>query len=278
MNFSVGGSGAYVSWRLVLVLATVLVCAGTDAAALEEARRCSVERWTEVKGASSSEVAAALFRQRRCVTESISRSGEAEFPSIPEAKFSPRGRRLVAVNSTAVEQDVAALLAFKAALGPDAQAALANWTSNNYNSTAHCHSWPGVECNSALRVVTLNLPFSNLTGPISPMIGNLTDLSLLNLSWNGLSGPIPQQLMQCHNLITLDLRKNTLQGPIPANITQLSQLQQLLLTNNNLVGTIPLSLTQLKHLQILDLQNNTFTGKSIFNFIFLYICFSMGGD
>ena len=286
MNLVVPEPGCSRSWRLVLVLVMVMVFGGVEEWGLSGrgfVHSWSVEIPPQVQvvayGGSEripAEVVLQQQRQQCCGNmESVkSRLNAAAVPTIRVAT-SRRGtgvlegeghsigdRRLGGVNFTAVEADVAALLAVKASLVQDAQNVLANWTVAENGADTHCRTWAGVQCDSALRVVGLSLPFSGLSGTISPMIGNLTELSNLNLSRNLLSGAIPQEMMNCQKLVALDLGQNNLVGGIPAAIAALSQLEQLILHYNNLEGDLPLALTQLEHLQVVDFQNNTFTGES----------------
>jgi len=103
--------------------------------------------------------------------------------------------------------------------------------------------------------------FSNeLTGTIPPEIGNLTNLRTLSLSGNQLTGPIPPEIGNLTNLTHLRLWGNELTGPIPAEIGNLTNLTSLWMERNQLTGTIPPEIGNLTNLQGLHLHENQLTG------------------
>ncbi|XP_078149608.1 putative LRR receptor-like serine/threonine-protein kinase At1g51880 isoform X2 [Carex rostrata] len=73
--------------------------------------------------------------------------------------------------------------------------------------------WTGVSCTSNLsniiRITSLNLSSSGLTGPLSSYFGNLNALVSLDLSSNDLSGSLPTNLDQLTALTHLDIRGNS---------------------------------------------------------------------
>ena len=104
--------------------------------------------------------------------------------------------------------------------------------------------------------------FSNeLTGPIPPELGSLTNLTYLALDSNGLSGPIPPALHGLVKLRTLGFSSNSLTGPIPAELGSLTNLTYLALDSNDLSGPIPPALHGLVNLERLSLQRNSLTGS-----------------
>ena len=142
---------------------------------------------------------------------------------------------------------------------PDAKALMAlydatdgpNWTGTHYwGSEVPIGQWRGVTTDSNGRVVELRLADSQLTGPIPPELGSLSELKLLYLSENNLTGPIPPQLGKLGNLvklINLSLEKNQLSGQIPAELGNLANFQVLTLHDNRLTGCIPDSLRHIKY-------------------------------
>ena len=60
----------------------------------------------------------------------------------------------------------------------------------------------------------LDLRAKQLSGPIPPELGNLTQLQVLSLGGNQLSGPIPSELGAFQQLQVLYLQDNQLSGPI----------------------------------------------------------------
>ncbi|KAJ0984495.1 hypothetical protein J5N97_002851 [Dioscorea zingiberensis] len=156
------------------------------------------------------------------------------------------------------------------------------WTSDT-----DCCSWSGVTCHSDTgRVLYLDFYEVNLSGSISPAIGDLPLLSHINIvdspmlsgtippsitnlpltsltiMYTNLSGPIPDFLGDLTNLTDLDLSGNLLTGPIPTPIASLPKLNTLFLSGNKLTGTIPPSLFHSPpRREWLDLSDNLLTGE-----------------
>ena len=137
-----------------------------------------------------------------------------------------------------------------------------NWAhSENWTIKRQLDDWHGVSVDSQQgRLTGLELGGNQLTGPIPPELGQLSQLEWLDLGWNRLTGPIPPELGQLSQLQRLDLFGNQLAGPIPPELGQLSQLQWLRLFGNQLTGPIPPELGQLSQLQELALGANQLTG------------------
>ncbi|KAG8090012.1 hypothetical protein GUJ93_ZPchr0011g27136 [Zizania palustris] len=187
-------------------------------------------------------------------------------------------------SSSHASADELALLSFKSMLSSPSEGWLASWNASN-----HLCSWAGVSCSRRHpdRVVSLLLNSCNLSGRISPFLGNLSFLRELDLGGNLLVGEIPQELGRlsrlvslnlsensiqgsipvaiaggCTNLTSLDLNSNELQGSIPFQIgTTMKNLAYLSLWKNNLSGEIPLSLAELPLLQRLYLTSNMLSGE-----------------
>nr|AAB82755.1 receptor kinase-like protein [Oryza longistaminata] len=156
--------------------------------------------------------------------------------------------------------DELALLSFKSSLLYQGGQSLASWNTSGHGQ--HC-TWVGVVCGRRHphRVVKLRLRSSNLTGIISPSLGNLSFLRTLQLSNNHLSGKIPQELSRLSRLQQLVLNFNSLSGEIPAALGNLTSLSVLELTNNTLSGSIPSSLGKLTGLYNLALAENMLSGS-----------------
>ena len=75
----------------------------------------------------------------------------------------------------------------------------------------------GVTCNRSNKVRSIRLPYMNITGTISPMLGYLQHLEELDLSGNNFFGKIPSDL-QFAPLVYLDLTDNKLTGNIPRSL------------------------------------------------------------
>ncbi|KAK2995497.1 hypothetical protein RJ640_000780 [Escallonia rubra] len=156
------------------------------------------------------------------------------------------------------ETDYLALLSFKAEQASnDPFHIMASW-----NESTHFCNWVGVTCSPRhQRVIAMSLQPKELSGPLSPAIGNLCFLRDLCLQENAFTGIIPQEIGRLSRLRTLGLANNLLSGEIPANISKCLNLEILDLGGNKLVGTIPLDSQYLLKLQILNLYSNNLTGE-----------------
>ncbi|KAL5183359.1 LRR receptor-like serine/threonine-protein kinase FEI 1 [Glycine soja] len=161
-------------------------------------------------------------------------------------------------SSLALTLDGMTLLEIKSTLN-DTKNVLSNWQQFD---ESHC-AWTGISCHPGdeQRVRSINLPYMQLGGIISPSIGKLSRLQRLALHQNSLHGTIPNELTNCTELRALYLRGNYFQGGIPSNIGNLSYLNILDLSSNSLKGAIPSSIGRLSHLQIMNLSTNFFSGE-----------------
>ncbi|CAA0820000.1 Probable LRR receptor-like serine/threonine-protein kinase [Striga hermonthica] len=151
--------------------------------------------------------------------------------------------------------EVEALIALKQELN-DPHGALSNWDED---SADPC-SWSMITCNSDSLVTSLGAPGEGLSGSLSWMIANLTNLKQVLLQNNNISGHIPKELGYLPNLQTLDISNNKLSGHVPQSFGFLKHLQYLRLNNNSLSGAVPLSLATLPQLTFLDLSYNNLNG------------------
>ncbi|KAK3163900.1 hypothetical protein QOZ80_1AG0009900 [Eleusine coracana subsp. coracana] len=186
--------------------------------------------------------------------------------------------------TSADADNAAALLAFKAAAIGDGGYRLPSW---NASVTGGICSWEGVTCQGKPRqVVTLSLSSRGLNGVLSPVIGNLSSLTILDLGSNMLSGchtrkswpstmsrdPQPEQQLVLRSLgafprslarlKVLKLWKNNLTGTIPVSMANLSSLSFVSLAFNQFEGTIPPGLDRIASLRHLDLAYNHLSGES----------------
>uniref|UniRef100_A0A803L7F0 FBD domain-containing protein n=1 Tax=Chenopodium quinoa TaxID=63459 RepID=A0A803L7F0_CHEQI len=158
--------------------------------------------------------------------------------------------------------DKEALLDFKHRITDDPSQLLGSWLA----TTDCCTAWEGIACDPFNgRVIKVSRPSAmetSMSGTLSPFLGNLTYLQVLDLSdLSELSGPIPPQLGKLSQLEYLSLNINELIGPIPSSIGQLASLQVLDLSDNKLTGVLPDSLGNLSNCFDMNLQNNMITGK-----------------
>ena len=137
-----------------------------------------------------------------------------------------------------------------------------NWANNDkWLSEAHVGEWHGVDADARGRVIILDLPNNQLSGPIPPELGALSNLLVLTLSSNQLTGEIPMELGNLISLEVLSLSSNQLTGEIPTELGDLLNLLVLTLSSNQLTGEIPAELGDLLNLQVLFLSSNHWFGE-----------------
>ncbi|XP_027077950.1 LRR receptor-like serine/threonine-protein kinase RPK2 [Coffea arabica] len=189
------------------------------------------------------------------------------------------------------DSDASALLEFKASV-MDPSGLLSSWDSSK--ASDHC-SWFGVACDSASRVVALNISggggggggnsgsvscarisqfplygsgirraCSNtnvkISGKLPLAVSKLSELRVLSLPFNELSGEIPEEIWGLDKLEVLDLEGNLLTGSLPLQFKGLRNLRVLNLGFNGIVGGIPDSFSNCLALQILSLAGNQVNG------------------
>ena len=155
-----------------------------------------------------------------------------------------------------VETDREALVVFYHATGGP------QWDNNeNWLSNKPLDEWYGVGTDNSGRVALLVIPGgNNLSSPIPPELGNLSNLRVLSLNANQLIGAIPPELGNLSNLEKLFLVFNQLTGPIPPELGNLSSLEWLDISYNQLTGAIPPELGNLSNLRVLSLNGNQLIG------------------
>lgn len=159
------------------------------------------------------------------------------------------------LSSKGVNFEVQALMGIKAALR-DPHGVLDNWDGDAVDPC----SWTMVTCSPQNLVIGLGSPSQNLSGTLSPSIGNLTNLKIILLQNNNITGPIPTELGRLLKLQTLDLSNNLFCGGVPPSLGLLKSLQYMRLNNNSLSGEIPMSLTNITQLSLVDLSYNNLSG------------------
>ncbi|XP_066371847.1 LRR receptor kinase SERL2-like isoform X2 [Miscanthus floridulus] len=130
--------------------------------------------------------------------------------------------------------EVQVLMMIKSLL-KDPHGALKNWDPDSVDPC----SWSFVSCSPENLVTALEAPSKDLSGLLSPSIGNLTKLETLLLQKNNIIGPIPTEIGKLAKLRTLVLSSNKLHGTIPNSLGCLGSLQYIDLSYNNLSGPIP---------------------------------------
>ena len=105
-----------------------------------------------------------------------------------------------------------------------------------------------------------------LSGTISSLVGQLTDLEVFSLSYNQLTGTLPQELANCTNLLALDLTGQGsnvgLTGTLPSFLFEIQTLKHLWLDVQNFTGPIPSEVGLLTNLETLYVGEN-FLDQSI---------------
>ncbi|XP_066364417.1 leucine-rich repeat protein 1-like [Miscanthus floridulus] len=155
--------------------------------------------------------------------------------------------------------EVNTLVEIKKALN-DPSGVLRAWDPEVIAAGDELCDWPMVVCNVKDQVFRLDLSNQNLSGTLSPAIGNLRSMRNLLLCNNSISGLIPDTIGQIVHLETLDLSNNQFTGSIPSTLGGLAHLQYLELNKNSLSGHIPDSLATASMLSNLDLSFNNLSG------------------
>ncbi|KAI3784968.1 hypothetical protein L1987_44076 [Smallanthus sonchifolius] len=154
-----------------------------------------------------------------------------------------------------VNFEVQALMGVKASL-LDPHGVLENWDADAVDPC----SWTMVTCSAESLVIGLGTPSQNLSGTLSPSIGNLTNLQIVLLQNNNITGPIPKEIGKLKMLQTLDLSDNHFTNEIPSSLGHLTALQYMRLNNNSLSGPIPESVANMTQLAFVDLSYNNLSG------------------
>nr|CAB3493469.1 unnamed protein product [Digitaria exilis] len=84
------------------------------------------------------------------------------------------------------------------------------WVGNN-----PCNNFVGVRCNSAGNITILDFSRMQLSGSISPAIGQIGSLERLILSNNNITGTVPEEVAALPRLTNVDLSNNNLYGKLP---------------------------------------------------------------
>lgn len=126
----------------------------------------------------------------------------------------------------------------------------------DWNLQALPCTWPGVGCDSAGHIITLDL-LSAKFSRLPPEIGRLGHLQFLRLSYAQLT-ELPPEIGELHSLTYLELVHNQLSS-LPSEIGQLRNLQTLELVSNQLTE-LPAELGLLTNLKWLDVSHNPLRG------------------
>jgi uncharacterized protein YjbI with pentapeptide repeats len=122
----------------------------------------------------------------------------------------------------------------------------------------------GARCSGGI-VTRIQIPQSNLAGPLPRELGYLSDLTFLGLHHNALTGGIPGEWQMLNKMDYMALHVNQLTGRIPGWVDDFKDLRVLGLGDNLFTGLLPEAMMRLTNLVTLGLDNNFFDG----NFLFL---------
>ncbi|KAI9088578.1 hypothetical protein K1719_029692 [Acacia pycnantha] len=160
-------------------------------------------------------------------------------------------------SSLSNETDRLSLIKFKESISNDPYQIMDSWNSSTY----FC-DWHGISCSHRHhRVTHLNLTGHQLSGTISPFIGNLSFLRVILLQNNNFHGEIRKDLGRLFRLEVLYFENNTLTGEFPINVTSCSNLKCFSCGWNQLIGKIPKEIGSLHKLEALFLLFNNFIGQ-----------------
>jgi len=103
-----------------------------------------------------------------------------------------------------------------------------HWTDKtNWCSDQPLASWYGVQVNEHGNVAQINMERNNLTGTLSPAIGELQALERLYLRWNAIQGEVPREIGKCIHLKSLMLNDNEFSGMLPKECLNLTKLEDI---------------------------------------------------
>lgn len=131
------------------------------------------------------------------------------------------------------------------------------------NASAVCQS-SQVRCDADRRIVKIDVTLQNLTGRLSPRVGELRRLTELVFARNNVSGPLPDELFDLTALSILSLWGNLPLGAgsrgFPPRFGRMTQLVELRAGLNGWVGEIPSEIALCSQLRLLHLSDNALVG------------------
>ncbi|KAJ4972144.1 hypothetical protein NE237_005243 [Protea cynaroides] len=158
--------------------------------------------------------------------------------------------------------EVSALRAIKKSL-KDPMNNLKNWRQGDPCTS----NWTGVLCfnttenDGYLHVQELQLLNMNLSGTLSPELGQLSYMEILDFMWNKISGSIPKEIGNITSLELLLLNGNQLTGPLPEELGYLPELNRIQIDQNQISGSLPKSFAFLNKTKHFHMNNNSISGQ-----------------
>lgn len=120
--------------------------------------------------------------------------------------------------------------------------------------------WEGVACNNS-KVTSIKLSTMGIKGNLDADLGQLSGLQSLDLSFNkDLSGVLTPTIGNLKQLVTLILAGCSFHGNIPDELGSLPKLSYMALNSNQFSGKIPASLGNLSNLYWFDVADNQLSG------------------
>ncbi|EOA39563.1 hypothetical protein CARUB_v10008183mg [Capsella rubella] len=110
-------------------------------------------------------------------------------------------------------------------------------------------------------ISNLNLHQNFLSGPLSPGIGNLTQMQWMTFGANALSGPVPKEIGLLTDLRSLAIDMNNFSGSLPPEIGDCKRLVKIYIGSSGLSGEIPSSFANLVNLEEAWINDIQLTGQ-----------------
>ena len=183
---------------------------------------------------------------------------EAQSSLVPEFYI----RTIVDLNveMSALQADSLALVdIYNAAGGP-------NWANQGNWLVGTVDTWEGVVVSNG-RVTELSMYQGDMSGTISPSIGQLTELTKLEIkgdedtrTYVDIHGSLPAELWNCTKITRLQIKFTNITGNIPAGIESMTALQEINFQGTKLGCQIPEELFNLPSLIKPYLHESDFTG------------------
>ena len=146
------------------------------------------------------------------------------------------------------------LEAFYHAAGGDGWRYRRNWLSDT-----DPRNWHGIDYDND-GIASISLLTNDMSGILTPLLGELTNLKALNFLINNLRGGIPPELGELRKLEGLTLARNPIGGSIPPELGNLTELVAFNMDRTDLEGSIPPELGGLGSVEIFGLAHNRLSG------------------
>jgi Leucine-rich repeat (LRR) protein len=173
------------------------------------------------------------------------------------------------ISAQTLEKDSLALVDFYNAAGG------ASWTNQGNWLTGPITTWEFIKVDTldidgdidSVRVTELAVSMNNMSGTISPSIGNLTELTLLEIKgvegskeYVDISGSIPAELWNCTKINRLQIKFTKITGNIPDGIEKMDSLSEINFQGTKLACELPEELFELPSLSKAYLHQSDFKG------------------